>query len=153
METRKCSWRNNHIMHTVYHGISMGYVWLNNAIYPQDLTQGQKSSQAPYHSRLFAHSQIDTSNLLYGTPILNLTPLLLNHPPQPLQVQRHRLPHPRSPLTMIPNLIVRIRMNQRRQRASIYHQPGNESAELLCQLTQYTSHTRCSCRYICTYLD
>ena len=137
METGKCSWRNNQIMHTVYHDTSMGYVWLNNAIYPQDLIQGQKSSHALYHSRLFAHSQVDSSNLL--SLISDLTPLLLNHPPQPLQIQWYRLPHPRRPLTMIPHLIVRIRMNQRRQRASMNHQPRNESTELLCHLLSTAS--------------
>jgi hypothetical protein len=47
-------------------------------------------------------------------------------------VQRHRLSHPRRPLSVIPLGIIRVRMDQRRQRSSVNDQPGDESSELFC---------------------
>jgi len=51
--------------------------------------------------------------------------------PEHFRTQRQWLPHPRRSLRMVPQLIVRIGMNKRRQWTPVDHQPRNESSKLL----------------------
>lgn len=56
----------------------------------------------------------------------------LSHSPNPSSCLDHRALHlPRRPLTMIPNVIPRIRMNQRTKRPPPHHKPAHKSSKLL----------------------
>jgi hypothetical protein len=56
------------------------------------------------------------------------------------QIQRQRLSHPSSPLSMISLLLVCIRMHQCRQRSSVDHQPRNKRSKLFCQPSKQPSN-------------
>jgi hypothetical protein len=68
----------------------------------------------------------------------------MKHP----QIKRYRISQPRSPLRVIPVLILMIarcringiRMNERTQRTAIYDEPGDESSELRGSEKIYFKH-------------
>jgi len=118
-----------------------------------------QSSQKTPKTQCPLHHPTAPTNPLYPTSflfqishqLLLLLRRLLLHPPKLMkhpQIKRYRISQPRSPLRVIPVLILmvaccrinRIRMNERTQRTAIYDEPGDEGSELSGREEIYFEH-------------